>query len=102
MPGAPLTHYFHWNISDSDTWEGCGSDTKGSYQIKPVNSKSKEKHLALKYTEGTLKCKKIIFTILKETDSEVSGDVSYEGCKYKKSGQELIGFDGTWEAKREK
>ena len=42
---------------DSDTWEGCGSDTKGSYQIKPVNSKSKEKHLALKYTEGTLKCK---------------------------------------------
>ena len=44
----------------------------------------------------------MIFTILKETDSEVSGDVSYEGCKYKKSGQELIGFDGTWEAKREK
>ena len=44
----------------------------------------------------------MIFTILKETDSNVSGDVSYEGCKYKKSGQELIGFDGTWEAKREK
>ena len=42
----------------------------------------------------------MIFTILKETDSDVSGDVSYEGCKYK-SGQELIGFDGTWEAKRE-
>ena len=44
----------------------------------------------------------MIFTILKETDLNVSGDVSYEGCKYKKSGQELIGFDGTWEAKREK
>ena len=44
----------------------------------------------------------MIFTILKETDSNVSGDVSYEGCRYKKSGQELIGFDGTWEAKREK
>ena len=44
----------------------------------------------------------MIFTILKETDSKVSGDVSYEGCRYKKSGQELIGFDGTWEAKREK
>ena len=44
----------------------------------------------------------MIFTILKETDSNVSGDVSYEGCKYKKSGQELIGFDGTWEATREK
>ena len=43
----------------------------------------------------------MIFTILKETDSDVAGDVSYEGCKYK-SGQELIGFDGTWEAKREK
>ena len=42
---------------DSDTWEGCGSDTKGSYKIKPVSSESKEKHLALKYTEGTLKCK---------------------------------------------
>ena len=42
----------------------------------------------------------MIFTILKETDSDVAGDVSYEGCKYK-SGQELIGFDGTWEAKRE-
>ena len=42
---------------DSDTWEGFGSDTKGSYKIKPVNTKSKEKHLALKYTEGALKCK---------------------------------------------
>ena len=42
----------------------------------------------------------MIFTILKETDSDVAGDVSYEGCRYK-SGQELIGFDGTWEAKRE-
>ena len=42
---------------DSDSWEGCGSDTKGSYKIKPVSSESKEKHLALKYTEGTLKCK---------------------------------------------
>lgn len=30
----------------------------------------------------------------------MAGDVSYEGCKYK-SGQELIGFDGTWEAQRE-
>ena len=43
----------------------------------------------------------MIFTILKETDSDVAGDVSYEGCKYK-SGQELIGFDGSWEAQREK
>ena len=42
----------------------------------------------------------MIFTILKETDSNVAGDVSYEGCKYK-SGQQLMGFDGTWEATRE-
>ena len=42
----------------------------------------------------------MIFTILKETDSDVAGDVSYEGCKYK-SGQELIGFDGTWDATKE-
>ena len=42
----------------------------------------------------------MIFTILKETDSDFAGDVSYEGCKYK-SGQELIGFDGTWDATRE-
>ena len=25
----------------------------------------------------------------------------FKGCRYKKSGQELIGFDGTWEAKRQ-